>query len=154
MALIDVLNEARATRDWGRLVAAVPYSRFFDIGFREDGEQLVTVMPFKQDFIGNPVLPALHGGAIGAFMEMTGVFTVLRAVDTPGLPKTINITVEYLRSGGPRDTYAVGVPTRLGRRITNLRVEAWQTDRGKPIAAANMLFLMPQATPPEPRNGV
>ena len=59
------------------------------------------------------------------------------------------LTVEYLRSGRPVDTFARGVPTRQGRRVANVRVEAWQDDRSRPIAVASAHFLVrSDADPP------
>jgi acyl-coenzyme A thioesterase PaaI-like protein len=66
--------------------------------------------------------------------------------DTLRVPKTINITVEYLRSGKPQDTFARCEITRQGRRVANVRVVAWQEDRAKPIAAATAHLLL---GPPE-----
>jgi acyl-coenzyme A thioesterase PaaI-like protein len=58
------------------------------------------------------------------------------------LPKTITFTVDYLRSGAPIDTHARGIVTRHGRRVANVRVEAWQDDRTRPIASAHAHFLV------------
>ena len=33
-------------------------------------DELTAQLPYDEKLIGNPVLPALHGGAIGAFLEM------------------------------------------------------------------------------------
>ena len=65
--------------------------------------------------------------------------------ETIVLPKTITLTVDYLRSGRPVDTHARAFVTRQGRRVTNVRVEAWQDDRGKPIATAHAIFLVKPA---------
>jgi acyl-coenzyme A thioesterase PaaI-like protein len=34
------------------------------------------------------------------------------------------------------------VVTRQGRRVTNVRMEAWQVDRGRPVATAHAVFLV------------
>ena len=58
------------------------------------------------------------------------------------VPKTITITVDFLRSGRPEDTYAQGIITKRGRRVVNVRTEAWQGARDRPIAIANAHFLI------------
>ena len=58
------------------------------------------------------------------------------------LPKTITFTVDYLRSGQPVDTHARSTVTRHGRRVANVRVEAWQADRNVPVATAHAIFLV------------
>jgi acyl-coenzyme A thioesterase PaaI-like protein len=59
----------------------------------------------------------------------------------------VTITVDFLRSGRPVDTFATGVFTRQGRRVVNMSVEAWQEDRSRPIARANAIFLVKPLAP-------
>ena len=107
-------------------------------------------MPFADPLIGNPVIPALHGGAIGAFLELTAVAALARG-DGGRLPRTIGVTVEYLRTGRSRDTYARAEVKRMGRRIANVAVEAWQDERARPVALLYGRFLLAQDDPhPDP----
>ena len=62
----------------------------------------------------------------------------------PRLPKTIDFTVDYLRSGLPRDAYARARVVRSGRRYASVHVEAWQDNRARLFAQATGHFLMPQ----------
>ncbi|MBA3500895.1 MAG: PaaI family thioesterase [Deltaproteobacteria bacterium] len=121
---------------------AIPYAQFLGLsGGMVEGE-LVTTMRYGAHLIGNPALPALHGGTLGALLESAAIFEMLWRAETIVLPKTITITVDYLRSGAPVDTHARGIVTRHGRRVTNVRMEAWQTDRGTPVATAHAIFLV------------
>jgi acyl-coenzyme A thioesterase PaaI-like protein len=95
--------------------------------------------------IGNPALPALHGGTIAALLESSAIFELLADSELANLPKIINITVTYLRSGRPLDTYAKSVITKHGRRVAAVHVEAWQEDRSAPIATALAHFLLEPA---------
>jgi acyl-coenzyme A thioesterase PaaI-like protein len=61
----------------------------------------------------------------------------------PRLPKTIDFTVDYLRSGLPRDAYARARVNRSGRRYASVHVEAWQDNRARLFAQATAHFLMP-----------
>jgi acyl-coenzyme A thioesterase PaaI-like protein len=71
----------------------------------------------------------------------------LRPETLPRLPKTIDFTVDYLRSGLPRDAYARARVNRQGRRYASVHVEAWQDNRQRLFAQATGHFLMP------PRDG-
>lgn len=131
--------------DLGRLqdlFDRVPYARFIGVRFELKGDELTAILPYKDSLIGNPLLPALHGGVVGAMMELTAVGQILLAQGGQRVPKTIDITIDYLRSGRPVDTYARAHVTKLGRRIANVRVEAWQHDRAEPIAALHGHFLV------------
>lgn len=129
-----------------RLMQAIPFARLLGVGATTDDDgKVIARMPYADHLIGNPRLPALHGGTIGAFMEMTAIAQLLADMEGPGLPKTIDITIDYLRSGRPRDTFARAIVAKHGRRVANVRVEAWQDDPTKPIATAHGHFMMPEA---------
>ncbi|MEE2869222.1 MAG: hotdog domain-containing protein, partial [Pseudomonadota bacterium] len=51
-------------------------------------------------------------------------------------------TIDYLRAGHFRDTYAECRITRQGRRIANVHISAWQKNRQEPITIARAHFLL------------
>ncbi len=143
------------------LVDGVPYIQFLGIHFERRGDELTGILPFDQKLIGNPLLPAIHGGVTAAFLEVTAIITLswtylwedvesgainadgLADEGLPRLPKTIDISTDYLRSGLPRDAYARARVVRSGRRYASVHVEAWQDNRDKLFAQATGHFLMP-----------
>ncbi len=142
MSLVDRIAEAKRNGDTQGLFDVVPYTKFLGLSARMEGDQLITTMAYGDHLIGNPALPALHGGALGALLESAAIFELLWRAETIVLPKTITITIDYLRSGGPVATHARGLVTRNGRRVTNVRVEAWQDDPARPVATAHAIFLV------------
>ena len=137
------------------LVAGVPYLQFLGIRFDRRGDELTGVLPFDEKLIGNPALPALHGGVTAAFLETTAHLELTLGMiweemeqegEIPEVswPKTIDFTVDYLRSGLPRDAYARARITRSGRRYASVHVEGWQDNRARPHAQATGHFLMPR----------
>ncbi len=142
------------------LVASIPYARFLGLQAELAGDEMTLIMRYDERLIGNPALPAIHGGVLGALMELTAVaqLAILHAHDLPPdaprprLPKPVDVTVEYLRSGRPRDTYARATVKKRGRRIATVYVEAWQEARAAPIAALHGHFMLPPPaeTQPEP----
>jgi uncharacterized protein (TIGR00369 family) len=142
VTLIARLEEARRAGDYQAFIDAVPYARFLGLTAGQLGDELVTTMRYADHLVGNPALPALHGGTLGALLESAAIFELLWRAETIVLPKTITLTVDYLRPGAPVDTHARGTVTRHGRRVTNVRMEAWQADRAAPIATAHAIFLV------------
>lgn len=142
MSLVDQLTAAKQANDCQALFDLIPYVRFLNLTAALEGDELVTTMRYGEHLIGNPSLPALHGGTLGALLESAAIFQLLWNAETIVLPKTITLTVDYLRSGGPVDTHARGIITRHGRRVTNVRMEAWQADRKTPVATAHAIFLV------------
>lgn len=146
--MIELLAAARRAGEISRLVEAVPYASFLGISMVHVDGELLGKLTYGEHQIGNPMLPALHGGVIGALLESTAIFQLMWETETIVLPKTITLTVDYLRSGRAVDTYARGLLTRQGRRVANVRVEAWQDDRSRPIAVASAHFLVETAEAP------
>ena len=140
--LLERMAAVKASRDYQGMIDLVPYARFLGLGAAMQGDELITTMRYSDHLIGNPALPALHGGTLGALLESAAVFELLWRAETVVLPKTITLTIDYLRSGAPADTHARGIVTRQGRRITNVRMEAWQADRKTPVATAHAVFLV------------
>src|SRR5262245_144218 len=128
MGVLERLREGTGGEDdYRRLAERMPYARFLGISIvPEAGEGFVTKLAFDEKLIGNPVLPALHGGVIGAFLETAAMFQVLIDGEGDTLPKPITWTVAYLRSARPLDTLARATITKQGRRVASVRVEAWQ----------------------------
>jgi acyl-coenzyme A thioesterase PaaI-like protein len=145
MNLNDVLSAARASRDWSLLVRSIPYAHFLDMRIDVKGDIFSCVLPFENKLIGNPALPALHGGAIGGFLECTGMFYLLWHMDSADLPKTISFSFDFLRSGRPQDTYANVFMVKQGQRVAHLRIEAWQSSPDKPIAVGHGNFMLKPA---------
>lgn len=127
------------------LVEHIPYARFLGIEVDRKGNEITTVMPFRESLIGNTMLPAIHGGAIGAMLEITSVIQLLFDTACERLPKTVDISVDYLRSGRPVDTFGRAIVTRQGRRVANVRAEIWQEEKARPIAASHGHFLLTPA---------
>jgi uncharacterized protein (TIGR00369 family) len=142
MRLIDRMAAAKASQDYQGLIDLVPYAGFLGLTVAVQGDELITTMRYGDHLIGNPSLPALHGGTLGALLESAAIFELLWRAETAVLPKTITLTIDYLRSGAATDTHARGIVTRQGRRITNVRMEAWQADRNAPVATAHAVFLV------------
>lgn len=142
MKLLAELRAEGRGRDMAAVLTHIPYARFLGIEVELKGTELTTIMPFKQELVGNVNLPALHGGAIGAFLEITAVIQLLFDTSCERLPKTIDLSVDYLRSGRPQPTYGRAIVTRHGRRVANVRSEIWQEERGRPIGVSHGHFLL------------
>lgn len=123
-------------------IARIPYAGFLGVRAELKGDELTLVLPYSEHLVGNPLLPALHGGVVGALMELTAITQLAIASKSEKSPKTIDIGVDYLRSGRPVDTYARARVVKIGRRIANVQAEAWQGQRNKPIAAMHGHFLV------------
>lgn len=140
--LSSVLARARAERDYNVLLDVIPYARFLGLRAVSMGEQVRVQLPFRPGLVGNPQLPALHGGVVGACLEMAALLQVLQQRGVSQVPKTVDFTVDYLRAARAVDLFAEAEVQRLGRRIVNVRMRAFQSDPGEPIALGRGNFLV------------
>jgi uncharacterized protein (TIGR00369 family) len=128
-----------------KALEAMPYAGLLGISGDVEAGELITRMPFREDLVGNTWLPAIHGGAIGAFLELTALISLRLRMESGRAPLTIGVTVEYLRPGRPKETFAQARFMRMGRNIANLHVEAWQDESRTPIALLQGRFLVGDA---------
>ncbi len=149
MSLHDLVLALAATEMPDRALGEIPYAAF--LGLRSHIEQDVLIMrlPFQADLVGQPYPARLHGGVIGGLLETTAALTVARALQhraekqaQPDMPKPISITLDYVREGASADTFARAHIIRLGRRVANVRAEAWQTDAARLISTAHINLLV------------
>jgi len=124
------------------LLNHIPYARFLNLQTVISGDEVTVIMPFADRLIGNPMLPALHGGSTAALLEMAALAQVSLSFPGPRLPRPINVTVAYLRTGRPIDVFARARINRAGRRVAHVQAEAWQEARHEPIASLTAHFLL------------
>lgn len=126
------------------LINSIPYAKMLGIKAEVSEGSLLLILPYRESNIGNPTLPALHGGAIGGFMEVCAMAELrLRSPDLP-FSKPIGVNIDYLRRGKPIKTFARADIFKEGSRVANVRVRAWQESDEKPIAALSGHFLLPK----------
>jgi uncharacterized protein (TIGR00369 family) len=136
-----MIAQSRADR-LAALIASVPYMRFLGMTAELAGDEMTAILPFSPHLVGNTHLPALHGGVLGAFLEMTALCQLGVREPQRRQARTIDVTIEYLRPGRPVATYARADVRKIGRRIANVHVEAWQEARAAPVAALRGHFML------------
>jgi uncharacterized protein (TIGR00369 family) len=118
-----------------------PYAELLQLTFEDRDGSRVAVMPFHGDVIGRPGY--LHGGAIAGLLEIAAFGALVRALDDDSIVmKPVTVTVEYMRPGLAKTTFAEAVIERLGANIANVEAYAWQEERSQPIASASLNFLL------------
>ncbi len=118
----------RRNKALSKLIKSIPYISFLGVEFLEISAiiELSWMQIWRE--IENPKLKADY----------------LIDLEILSLPKTIDFSVDYLRSGLPRDSYARAKVNRVGRRYASVHVEAWQDNRDRLFAQGTGHFLMPQ----------
>ena len=127
-------------------VGRSPYVDFLNVHQQQQVDAgPVFRMPFKPELIGNPVLPALHGGILAGFGETAMILHLLATnPGLTGIPRSVDFAIAYMRSAKPIDTFAQSTTVRQGNRVALVMVSLWQDDPRRPVVQARGHFLMPR----------
>ncbi|PSF04549.1 thioesterase [Marinobacter fuscus] len=142
MTDLEIFKHTRETGDFTRMLQSIPYATWIGLQCERFGDDLIFRLPRKEANLGNPILPAIHGGVIGGFMEMSAAIYLIMSRDTLRMPRIVDFSLDYLRAGLDRETYAECRLTRQGNRVANVMITAWQKSRSEPIATARAHFLL------------
>ena len=140
--LKNLLKKARQAAKPQQILDLIPYSSFIGVRAKIENDDVVYYMPKKPTNIGNPSLPAIHGGVIGGFLELSAAVELLYTLDIEKIPKVADFSLDYLRPGRYKTTYASCSVLRHGKRLVNVSVRAWQDSPEKLIATARCHFLI------------
>jgi len=141
-SMINTLKALKGRGDYNDFLQNSPYGSLLNLSVSEQQDELITKMSFTEDLIGNPILPALHGGTIAALSEMAAFIQLIDQLALKRIPKTMDIQIDYLRSGKAQDTFASAHVVKMGRRFANVHTKIWQDDPDKPIAKSHLHFLI------------
>ncbi|GAA5316025.1 MAG: PaaI family thioesterase [Candidatus Pelagadaptatus aseana] len=139
--LAEAAEQAREKGDVNILIDAIPYAKTLGIQADHSDDLVFVLMPRKSN-IGNPTLPALHGGAVGGFLEMVSSLHLIMAMDVAKMPKVVDFSIDYLRPGLFKELYARCTIQKFGNKLVNIAVDCWQEEEGKSIAKARVQFLI------------
>lgn len=142
MSAYDRIERALAGPDYAALVAELPYAAYLGMRIEADGDGRRYCLPYRDDLLGNVRIHALHGGAVGGFLESVALFEVLISQSQRRIPRVVDFSIDYLRSARAADTFAACRALRHGRRVAQVQAEAWQADRDKPVAFVRADFLL------------
>lgn len=147
MALLTIIRKLKSDNNYEGMVELIPYAKTIGVETGLVGDKLVSSLRFMESNIGNPAIPALHGGVVAGFMENAALFHLLWNHELNNFPKVINFSIDYLRPGRTETTYSQCDTIRLGNRVALCNIKTWQADSEKPIAMARGHFLLSANVP-------
>ncbi|KXS52497.1 PaaI family thioesterase [Marinobacter persicus] len=140
--------------DWQALLERIPYARHLGLEVQRGDAGVLVHLPCREALIGNFMLPALHGGVLGALIELTARVAAQSQDTETRCPRILDSHINYLRSAKARSTFARADIVRQGRRTSLVQVTCWQGDENKPIATGQVQLLLPtMAAQQEDRHG-
>jgi uncharacterized protein (TIGR00369 family) len=113
-----------------------PMTRWLSLKASIEEGQLLYRLAFRERHIGNPIIRAIHGGVISAFLETAASLEIKSRTEDVLRLRTISVHTNYLRGAVDKDMLARVKVARLGRRIAFLEATGWQTTEDEPVARA------------------
>ena len=97
----------------------IPFNRFLGIKVAEITDTYIHLtLPFRKEFVGDPIRPAMHGGVVSTMADVAGGLAVWTTLDDPrGRVATIDLRVDYLRPGRLETIDAKAHVVRKGNRV-------------------------------------
>ncbi len=132
----------------------IPFNRFLGLKVLHVERGLVRIqIPFRDEFVGDFMRPALHGGVISTVIDVAGGFAVWTHLDSErGRVSTIDLRVDYLRPGRLTTIIAEARVVRAGKRVGVVDVRVFHPDAedvtiatGK--AVYNIMLVKTELTP-------
>ncbi len=126
----------------------IPFNRFLGIriGGCEGGWGKLE-LPFREEFIGDPFRPALHGGLVSTLLDTCGGLAVFSGLEEPARLSTIDLRIDYLRPGGTDLLIAEARVVRVGNRVAVTDGFAYHPGHEKePIATAKAVYSVHRPT--------
>jgi len=125
-----------------QILDAVPFVRTLGIRVSMVDDRLTVCLPYAPHIVGNPKVPALHGGALASLLQIAATAELIRVTAARKPPRMFSQTIEYLAGAGMLDTVATATVVSRSRRYANVRVEERQGTSTRPAAVATVQFLL------------
>lgn len=121
---------------------AIPFNKLLGLRCLEVADGLARVeLPFRPELVGNPEIPALHGGAISSTLDTTGGLAVWSQAGPDDRVSTIDLRVDFLRPGRGESVIALAEVVRVGNRVGVAELRAFHPGaEDRPIAAGRGVY--------------
>jgi uncharacterized protein (TIGR00369 family) len=106
----------------------VPFNRYLGLRGESAGAgACVLTLPVREEFVGDPRRPALHGGVLSTLIDTAGGLAAWSALSPGESVSTVDLRVDYLEPAGlGADLRAEAELVRKGNRVCHVRIAVTQ----------------------------
>ena len=106
----------------------IPFNRYLGVRMAKAGAGFARLeVPFREELIGDPLRPALHGGVLSALADAAGGAAVWAGLeDDRARVSTIDLRIDYLRPAKLELVVAEAQVVRIGNRVGVADVRLFQ----------------------------
>jgi len=96
----------------------IPFNRYLGVRVTEMRDGFARLeLAFRDELVGDPYRPALHGGVVSTLIDTCGGCAVWTKVEVMDRVSTVDLRVDYLRPGPLKDLACEGTVVRAGNRV-------------------------------------
>ncbi|MBK9259254.1 MAG: hotdog fold thioesterase [Polyangiaceae bacterium] len=97
----------------------IPFNKWLGVKVEHiDRGHITLSIPWRPEFVGDPTVPALHGGVIAAVADAAGGVAVWTGLKNPASRlSTVDLRMDYLRPGREEKLIADAKVVRVGARL-------------------------------------
>ena len=97
----------------------IPFNKFLGVRASSLSRGRVELeIPYREELIGDPAKPALHGGVMSMLADVAGGMAIWSTLeDMNHRLSTIDLRIDYLRPGRLESLVAEGTIVRVGRSV-------------------------------------
>ena len=108
----------------------IPFNRYLGVRATEVRKGFARLeVPFRDELVGDPLRPALHGGVLSALADTCGGAAVWVSIDDERARiSTIDLRIDYLRPARLTNVIAEASVVRLGNRVGVADVRMFHPD--------------------------
>jgi uncharacterized protein (TIGR00369 family) len=121
----------------------IPFNRFLGMqAIRLERGSIRLEIPWRDELVGDPMRPAVHGGVLSALADTAGGLAVWSALENDmGRVSTIDLRVDYLRPGRLERLAAEAVVVRVGGRVGVADIRVFHpSNEGETVATGKGVY--------------
>jgi uncharacterized protein (TIGR00369 family) len=104
-------------------------------------DNLVVSLPYRKEFIGNPLIPCQHGGVVATLIDHVGASCAWSTLtDSNYRVGTIDLRVDYIRPAPCEELIFEAVLVSKTKQLIRVDVTCWDSKQTKKIAIGRCLF--------------
>lgn len=137
----QILEVVRRFNGW------IPFNKFLGLEFVEVKPGHVTLrVPYREEFIGDPTRPALHGGLLATAIDSAAGAAVWTLLELGDVISTIDMRVDYLRPGRAETILVEARVLRTGRHVAVASARLFhESQRDETVAEGRAVFSIKRA---------
>jgi uncharacterized protein (TIGR00369 family) len=121
----------------------IPFNKFLGVrAVRMEPGLVELEIPWREELVGDPMKPAVHGGVISMLADTAGGMAIWSMLENPlQRVSTIDLRIDYLRPGRLEALLAEAVAVRVGRSVGVADIRVFHpSSRGETVATGKGVY--------------